>query len=172
MGMLTKVQKKEMAVAHFKRFEAVCDEPNCQKLVTLGGLYVVLKWKKKVEVTPGLPDRFYQVPDKIRCMDCQARKEGREPGELKKQPTVKGKKKSITVEEAEKLQVNPVLKKAILRQVKKRVDAPPSVEVLYAYLKKKKAFRELKHKEYTQAVRKLRKLFLVRLKKKLLYLRK
>lgn len=80
MGLLSETEQQDMALAHGKRFSAVCDE--CGRCIPTGTIFIVLKYEKKKWEGPVNQKPFnwnLRIPKKIMCVDCNKEIVGEAP---------------------------------------------------------------------------------------------
>lgn len=147
MSTLTHAEVSRYLLAHGCLFDALCDDCK-EKLIAVGEMRVVLKWKKR---TDGLTF-LGAIPDKVRCMSCN------EKYMPKKEETFS---KKITSAEVSAHALHPIVQKTALSIIKH--NEIPRAELLLQ-LRKKKVIRELKKSEITNTVKGLRKLKVIRVK--------
>lgn len=151
MGLLTVKGKKRYALATGKVFIGVCDRKVCRRLIPINELYTVLKWR----TTKGIENIARQVPDKILCKQCQ--------NELHPIPDVK----KVKLEKGSKK-----IKTSLRNFFEKFFESTYSTKLLIAKFQRKAKFKKTKKKEFTKALRELKKEKVLQYKNKVWSLKK
>lgn len=147
--LLSEKEKQEMFLAHRKHFEAVCDESSCDRLIPVGELYVVVKWDKRKTGESFLGAQ----PKKIRCMQCEDVRLGRDIKKEKKE------------KEGNELGDNvPLIRRRVFKIFKKDPTPIPSVALLG---KIKRKYPQFKKSQIRKVLRYMKKEKEIQRKKKL-----
>lgn len=169
MGLLTPDERKEMAIAHGRLFEAVCDK--CGRCIRLGAPYVVVKYEKLKRIDP--KSRSYtwnrKVPKKIICLDCDEEKNHdirEEYAKKKNRKVIGGKRSKLTDKDVKS--VNKMVRRIIISILKKSEEEIETAVLKNKILAKaKKKEPNIKKSAINATLRVLRKAKVVQCKKKL-----
>jgi hypothetical protein len=136
MGLLSAAEISHYALTTGKIFQAVCDAKNCGKLILATELFTVVTSDSR---TDGLVF-LGAIPTKIRCNACQRAK----------YPIPIIKKKMLS-------KMAKAISKAILRLYEKNPKTVLDTKTLISKFKRKAKFSKVKRKEFTVALRSLKK---------------
>lgn len=152
--LLTREDVARYALATGKVYDRMCDEEDCGHLIQPAEIVTVTKWSKR---TDGLTF-LAPIAKRIRCAECENRIHP-----PKEEVSVRGAGRAATKlskEEASKVVINPVIRRAVLSLVKKF--GKLTMIDLLTKLKRKKAIRDLKANEVKRTLRGMKKVKLLR----------
>lgn len=150
---LTQDEIAKFALRFGRIFKYQCAE--CSALIADGELFSVIKYRTRV---PGSLAHLGQQPLLVQCGECPDEKQRkRDAGVTVK---IKGAPRGtakLAPEVANKLSINPAIRRAILNTLKKTAE-PLSKEIMLSRLRGKKVVRESPKRELPATLRALKKL--------------